>query len=82
MKKLTKNRLLKNGSWLAIFAMFSVGFSSDDRNADVARPNIVIIYADDVGYGDIGVYGSELISTSHIDPTCTPATAQGGRTQG
>lgn len=35
---------------------------------DVAeRPNIIIIYADDVGYGDIGAYGSELIPTPHID---------------
>ncbi len=30
-------------------------------------PNIVIIYADDVGYGDIGAYGSEKIETPHID---------------
>lgn len=33
----------------------------------VEQPNIVIIYADDVGYGDIGAYGSELIPTPHID---------------
>jgi len=31
------------------------------------RPNIVLIYADDVGWGDIGVYGAELIPTPHID---------------
>ncbi|MEX2129968.1 MAG: sulfatase, partial [Pseudohongiellaceae bacterium] len=30
-------------------------------------PNFVIIMADDLGYGDIGVYGSTLISTPHID---------------
>ncbi|WP_340105478.1 sulfatase family protein [Rhodohalobacter sp. 8-1] len=34
---------------------------------EVERPNIIIIYADDVGYGDIGAYGSELIPTPHID---------------
>jgi hypothetical protein len=25
------------------------------------KPNVVIIYADDVGYGDVGAYGTKLI---------------------
>lgn len=31
------------------------------------RPNIVIIYADDVGYGDLGCYGAEKIATPNLD---------------
>jgi len=31
------------------------------------RPNVVIIYGDDVGYGDLGVYGSKLIPTPNLD---------------
>ena len=31
------------------------------------KPNVVIIYGDDVGYADVGVYGSKLIPTPHID---------------
>ena len=36
------------------------------RVAD-AQPNIVLIMADDLGYGDLGCYGQELIETPHAD---------------
>jgi len=32
-----------------------------------ARPNIIIIFADDLGYGDIGVNGARGFTTPHID---------------
>lgn len=53
------------------------------------QPNIVILYADDLGYGDLGCYGAEDIATPNVDalaesgirftdaysasPVCTPA---------
>ncbi|MGI9265049.1 MAG: sulfatase-like hydrolase/transferase, partial [Gammaproteobacteria bacterium] len=34
-------------------------------------PNVVLIFADDLGYGDIGVYGASNISTPNIDSIAT-----------
>ena len=31
------------------------------------RPNVVIVYADDLGYGDVSSYGATRIRTPHID---------------
>ena len=32
-----------------------------------ARPNLVLIFIDDMGYGDIGPFGSQLNRTPHLD---------------
>jgi arylsulfatase A-like enzyme len=32
-----------------------------------AKPNLVFILADDLGYGDLGCYGQKLIQTPHVD---------------
>lgn len=49
---------------LTLFTL-SLALLTSARAAD--HPNVVIIYGDDVGYGDVGVYGSKLIPTPNID---------------
>jgi arylsulfatase A-like enzyme len=35
--------------------------------AEKTKPNIVLIYGDDVGYGDIGCYGATKVKTPNLD---------------
>jgi arylsulfatase A-like enzyme len=41
--------------------------SSPEEGGKESKPNIIIILADDYGYGDVGCYGSREYNTPHID---------------
>ena len=45
--------------FVALLAMTAVHAS--------AKPNIILIYADDLGYGDLGCYGATTLKTPNID---------------
>jgi len=60
---------------LAVFVSAVIGMTGGMGNVLAAeqsanhlnKPNVVIILADDLGYGDLGVYGHTIVKTPNID---------------
>ncbi len=50
-----------------IFFILLFGHLAAGALLHAQRPNIIVILADDVGYGDLGCYGSKVIATPHLD---------------
>ncbi len=48
-------------------AIVLVNFLSSGADADTPRPNILFIFADDWGWGDLGCHGHPYVKTPNID---------------
>src|SRR5690554_58303 len=44
-----------------------IPFAKSSGITEEKQPNFIIIFTDDMGYGDIGVYGHPTIRTPHLD---------------
>lgn len=49
--------------WILCGALLISAFSAVAAD----KPNVIVILADDVGYGDLGCYGATKIATPHLD---------------
>lgn len=59
--------------WLVVFGCWSTLFLRPDSCCSAGgpgtaeRPNVILIVADDLGYGDLGCYGQSQVKTPRID---------------
>jgi arylsulfatase A-like enzyme len=52
---------------LAMFGSLIGCNSSKSKKQDTKKPNIIVIYLDDLGYGDVSAYGATELQTPNID---------------
>ena len=89
----TPLRLLQIGAWLicGCLSIPTLTLLAEDSAGQTKRPNILYLLVDDLGWADLGCYGSDLHETPNIDrlaaqsvrftdayaaaPVCTPTRA-------
>lgn len=61
---LKNNRLTKG---LLLLAALLCVYMLQAQNTTLSRPNVLVIFIDDMGYGDLSCYGNKQVRTANID---------------
>ncbi len=51
-------------------SLFSQQYGAQAKSDSLCKPNIILIMADDLGYGDLSCFGSQTIHTPCLDELC------------
>jgi len=62
-----KNIVLIIAGCITAAGVFSVKAAPSAGGAAGSKPNVIFIFCDDLGYGDLGCYGQKKNKTPHID---------------
>jgi arylsulfatase A-like enzyme len=54
-------------AWLCTVALLTLAACSPSEPPTPARPNFIIVFADDQGYADLGSFGATDFKTPHVD---------------
>jgi len=84
------DNMKRTSLWIVLMLSCLMSGLAQDKE-DISQPNFIVIFADDLGYGDLGVFGHPTIKTPALDqmafegqkwtnfyvaaPVCTPSRA-------